>query len=562
MNKQSTILITGGFILFFVLIVLPDTTLFAQAPNTLWSKIYGGSGNDDGYSVQQTTDGGFIIAGITNSFGAGSRDVWLIKTDSNGDTQWERTFGGSDWDAAYSVQQTSDGGYIIAGTTKSFGAGSYDFWLIRTDSNGDTQWERTFGGSDDDKAYSVQQTTDGGYIITGYTKSYGNGSADVWLIKTNSSGYTLWSKTFGGYDIDSGSSVQQTSDGGYIIAGHTRPFSVGTYDVLLIKTYSNGSTQWERTFGGSDDDDANSVQQTTDGGYILTGGTYSYGAGAHDVWLIRTDANGSALWTEAFGGGGYDLGYSVQQTSDGGFIIGGSTTSFGPGPFAVWLIKTDNNGVMLWTKTWGGSGLEVGHSVQQTSDGGYIITGGTDSYGAGWHDVFLVKVDADTTAPQISVSPDSCVENIPPGSTKVVTFTLENTAPQGCFSLNWNAEVSAGDEFIELLGPTSGSIPPGQTHDLIVRLYGLQPDTTYQGSIIITSNDPVNPTVTIPVSVNTVVGLDDQEAMSTIFAVSNNYPNPFNPTTTIEYQLPRMDHAKLVIYNVLGQLVRTLVNEH
>jgi hypothetical protein len=312
----------------------------AQAPNDWWEwfKTFGGSGNDEGWSVQQTSDGGFILLGRKESFGAGGFDVWLIKTDADGNKLWEKTFGGrySEWSS--SVRQTSDGGFIIVGDTWSFGAG--DVWLIKTDANGNEQWEKTFGGRYPDRGRSVRQTSDGGFIIVGYTESFGAGWADVWLIKTDADGNKLWDRTFGGSDWDDGWSVQQTSDGGFIIVGETTSFGAGWADVWLIKTDADGNKLWDRTFGGSDWDWGFSVQQTSDGGFILVGYTESFGAGWADVWLIKTDADGNKLWDRTFGGSSYDYGYSVQQTSDGGFIIVGETTSFGAGEADVLLIKS------------------------------------------------------------------------------------------------------------------------------------------------------------------------------------------------------------------------------
>ncbi len=370
---------------------------------TQWEKTFGDTSSDYGHSVQQTIDGGYIIAGSTNSFGAVGSDVYLIKTDGNGDTQWFKTFGGANSDYGHSVQQTTDGGYIIAGYTSSFGAGSSDVYLIKTDSTGNAEWSKTFGGPGTDYGYSVQQTTDGGYIIAG-TYSY----ADIYLIKTDSNGETEWAKAFGGHDDDVGYSVQQTTDGGYIVAGD---YGNKAY---LLKTDSNGNEQWSQVLGGSN---GRSVQQTSDGGYIVAG---DYGSKAY---LVKTDSDGNELWNQSFSGMYEAYGKSAQQTTDGGYIVAGHT-QLKYGKDDIYLIKTDDNGNELWSETFGCSSYDYGYSVQQTTDGGYIVAGQTDSYGAGSYDIYLIKTKGSNAVPDIKANNSDYPIFTTPQKTVEITMSL------------------------------------------------------------------------------------------------------------------------------------------
>jgi len=357
-----------------------------------FQKIYGGVLNSQGSCVRQTNDGGYIIVGNTASYGAGNKDVYLIKTNNYGDTLWSKTYGGINGDEGSEVQQTTDGGYIIVGVTASFGAGGNDVYLIKTDSIGDTLWSKTYGNTFYDAGTSIKQTTDGGYIIIGYTLNSSNYYSHVIIIKTNSIGDTMFTKILHVNNFDAGNSIEQTIDGGYIIVGYTGDNP--PEHVYLIKLKPDMDTAWTKIYSGANMDFGNSVQQTTDGGYIIAGGTNSFGAGGNDIYLIKIDSIGDTLFTKTYGGTGDDEASSVKQTSDGGYIISGITNSFGSGGYDIYLVKTDSLGDTLWTRTFGGTGDDIAYSVQQTNDTGYIIVGYTYSFGGSYPKIYLIKTDS------------------------------------------------------------------------------------------------------------------------------------------------------------------------
>ncbi len=354
-----------------------------NATVTGWNQIYRGTAIlDYGQSVIQTSDGGYAIAGYTGSYEPLEIDALLIKTDSEGNQLWNKTYGETFVDFAYSVVQTSpDGGYAVAGY-KAEGA-----WLIKTDADGNHMWNKTYGESGGEFGYSAIQTSDGGYAIAGSTWAYGAGSQDFWLIKSDADGNHMWNKTYGkdALSDEYGRSVIQTSDGGYAIAGYTYDWDWQEGSVWLVKTDSEGNQLWNQTYSSwlGDLDECYSVVQTSDGGYAL----------AADYLLIKTDSEGNQLWNKTYGA----YTYSVVQTSpDGGYAVAGY--SYYPTGTA-WLIKTDSEGNQMWNQKFGGPGGEAFYSVVQTSDGAYVATGYTSSFGAGDLDVWLIKTYGSEEAP-------------------------------------------------------------------------------------------------------------------------------------------------------------------
>lgn len=381
-----------GLLLVLGSLILSASSSWAQ-PEEEWNRTFGGPGHEVGGPVSKTQDGGYVLTGMTESYGAGNGDLWLLKADRNGSEVWDRTFGGEGVDVGESVHQTKDEGYVVVGYTTSFGTGDKDAWLLKTNSDGNNEWDENLGGPGDDAAWSVEETNDGGYVVLGYTDSYGIGKFDVWLVKTNADGREEWNRTFGGPSDDQGMSVSETRDGGLIIAGRTDSYGVGGYDAWLIKTDAEGNELWDRTFGGAKQDGICSVQEIDDG-YIAAGFTNSFGSGKYKVWLLGTDSEGVELWNRTFGISAGDFGSSVEKTIDGGYIITGWTSRDGTraNPDDALLIKTDSEGEGEWIALLGGDGTQSGISVLQTEDGGYVVAGFSNRGGAGGFDLWMTKL--------------------------------------------------------------------------------------------------------------------------------------------------------------------------
>ncbi|HSD63166.1 MAG TPA: T9SS type A sorting domain-containing protein [Ignavibacteriaceae bacterium] len=440
--------------ILFSFLLIPQIS-YAQSPDTIWTKIFATSGDDWGEYVEQTDDGGYIIAGTQNP--EGSDNVWLIKTDANGDTLWTKTYGTYHYDYASCVHQTDDGGYIIFGETDSFDPNFFEGWLIKTNSSGDTLWTKHLG---DYAYYFIEDGLElpgGGYVFVGYTKPGAGDPEDIWLVKTDANGDTLWTKTFGGLNRDLAFCVQHLANGDLIIGGVTESFGAGDMDAWVIKVNSSGDSVWSKTYGGAERDLIHNLRQTEDGGFIIAGSTESFGHMNNytDAWLIKIDSDGDTVWTKTWGTEEmHDGAASVVQTSDGGYVFTGQLyiNTFVQD---LWILKTDADGNMLWSKNYGGIFYSSGRCINNTSEGSLIITGEYYNEVDNNYDIWLLNFDPNIT--------------------------------------------------------------------------GVERDKQAQ----------------IPKTVN----------------LEQNYPNPFNPATKIKYTIPLNSQVQIKVFDVLGNEIATLINE-
>jgi hypothetical protein len=379
------------FLFAAVLAIGLSTFAYALNPDTLWTRAYDHGGDDWAQSVPATPDGGFAVAGSTQSTATGKADFYLVKTDSTGHEVWSKTYGAEDEELCGGAVTTSDGGYILAGSTLSFQVGKASIYVVKTDGKGDTLWTRVFPHEYGSMAEDIIQTPDGGYALAGREGTHGEGH-NMYLMRLDSTGKLLWTKSYGGKAWDDGQVVRQTRDGGFVLCGRTESYGYGRSDVYVVKTRANGDTLWTRTYGGNLNERGHDIQVLEDGGYIIVGETESMGHGEQDVYLIRADGMGDTLWTRAFGGKKEDIGTAVIVTTDGGFVITGHTFSMGHGDADVYFLRTNSSGKLLQQEAYGGKYWDGAEAICQTKDGHAVLAGATQSAEKGKLDMYLVRI--------------------------------------------------------------------------------------------------------------------------------------------------------------------------
>jgi hypothetical protein len=324
-----------------------------------------------------------------------SNSGFSVPVPQGNDAGWNTTFGGLDFEAGFSLVESQDGGIIIAGRTYTYGAGDSDVFLVKTDADGSLLWSHTFGGSRSDMCWSLVECQDGGFALGCRTDSFGAGAWDMWLIRTNSTGHLQWSQTFGGSSHEHGMSIVECADHGFALSGSTQSFGGGWGDMYVVRTDENGTLLWSKTFGGTDYESGWRIITCSAGGFAIAGYNYSEGPVDRDFWLVRIDDDGNHLWDQYYiPGSAEEWAFGLVEADDGGFVLTGETASIGAGLKDIWVVRTDATGNHLWNRTFGGTSNDIGRWIIKGTYGGYVIGGETESYGAGQRDAWLIRIDA------------------------------------------------------------------------------------------------------------------------------------------------------------------------
>ncbi len=560
-----------SILICIIMLIAIDRAFGQPSPDTLWTVRIGGDSIDYCHAIKQTVDGGYILAGETNSYGQHQSDAYLVKLNSGGSMQWSNTFGTDNDFSSNSfaaVEQTSDQGYILAGrTTLSNWTSAY---IVKTDADGDTVWTCVFDDPHsmiDVYGRAVLQTADGGYLIAGYAASAFPAHGYICLFRTDANGDTLWTRIMRAREAiayETCDAIFPASDGGYVLAGHRYPEGSNNVDGLFVKVTETGIVEWWHSYGHDSYDAFSSIAGTADGGYIIAGRSYVSASQSMDLYIVRTTALGDTIWTRRIGGPSEDIAVSAFEV-EGGFIVGGQTRSYGAGNDDLSLVKLDANGVQLWSRTYGGSGYDWCDEMQRTTDGGYVLCGSTGSFGVQGYDMYVVKTGPDQAG---SNCPLLCEDAYPISVGVPLTECSFPEAGQHWFSI----QLAPGIYRFQLDG-FSGSTD----YDLYTYLNCSDSDPTECSGLAVGPEDfmcQITVPQTLLVEVDTYAGpygsyrllisstesVDPQtESLPTEFELSV-YPNPFNPNTTITFALPTAQFVRLAAYDISGRRVQMLLD--
>lgn len=494
----SLLIISSGYILSQNQIITNKLL-----PGVTWQETFGGAGRDYGTCIINTLDGGFAVTGNTTSGGFGKEDIFFTKHHSDGSMQWSKLIGGVNGDIANSLIQTSDSCYIIVGATYTITPDfCEDMFIIKLNQIGEQMWAKKFGGEGWEVAYSIKNTSDGGFIVVGYSEIL-NTTYGLKIIKFDENGTIEWSKFAENIGLALiYPEVIQTNDEGFGIATTTDSV-FGDWDMFFIKLNKFGLLQWAWAIGGPSVEEAVSVCQTIDNGYAISGYTASYGAGAPDLYIVKLSSNGTLQWTRTIGGDNDDYAFTIINSNDGGLIVAGESFSFGLGWIDLYILKLNAVGQYVWGKTIGRSEFDFIRSIVYDNDGGFIAVGSTGEMN--YSDMYLVKTDSVGITCGYSTNPVPHIDS--GGSIIKYPVNIYNTL---ITSANVNPNISSWGSISTLCLTGNGNN------------YGLIPDK---------------------------------------FSLRQNYPNPFNPVTKIKFDIPKHSNAKIIIYDLLGKLITTLVNE-